>query len=141
MKAISLFILLLVTACTSPEINPVAAPEPVAPVLPPAGTEAIIQEWLIGSFQSRWFAESTNITTITEESFAINLSDFSTVNQPYPTTYYLLLDNVATESDERHLTLFLDNGINITFRKNDDPTVSDITIEINERHFGWFKKL
>lgn len=131
----------VLVACTAPEENQVATTEPLPPVQNPSEPEVVIPDWLIGNFQSRWFPESTNISTINEASFALNLSDFININQPYPLTYYLLLENVAMESDERHLTMFLDNGINITFRKNDDPSVTDITIEVNERHFGWFKKL
>ncbi|RDI07058.1 hypothetical protein [Flavobacterium sp. AG291] len=138
MKTYFIIILVIIAACSSTDTDPVATPLP-EPVT--AEPEDIIPDWLIGNYQSRWFPTSTNISIITEASIVLNLNDFSNINQPYPLTYNLLIENVATEVDERHLTLILDNGINITFRKNDDPSVSDITIEINERHFGWFKKL
>lgn len=133
-KVIFIIALLTFLACT-------ADTEPIENNNEPPIEPVIIPSWLIGSFQSHWFPQSTNLTVITENSFAVNLLDFSNVSIQYPYTYNVEFSTATVSGDERHLTLHLENDINITFRKVDDPSSNSITIEINERHFGLFKKI
>lgn len=133
-KVIFIIALLTFLACTADN-------EPIENNNEPPIEPDTMPTWLIGSFQSHWFPQSTNLTVITETSFSINLNDFSNISIQYPYTYNVQYSTATITGDDRHLTLHLENDINITFRKVDDPSSNSITIEINERKFGLFKKV
>ena len=105
-----------------------------------AVNNSLLPAWLIGEYNSKLKPSENHIIIKSEGIFIIDLSAFDNERQ-----YIFSLNDVTTVSEPRYFSIKNYNGLDITFRRLDDPSKNDIKIEIFDNgqlyEYGWFEKL